>query len=397
MKRFSYNYQFFKKWMTDNNRQINEVLGPMNTTSYQSVNRWMDGEMPMKIDAMLGFCNHFDISPISFFLEDGKPIFSAHYTAPSEKETDLTSCKNPLTIRQTVYNRCSSVGELLNASLNTLKSNQNIVNGTTGIPTGFGKIDEIISGFQNGNLVTIASRPAMGKTSLALSLIKNIAIDLEIPTLLFSIESNSSSILNRIISCSCGVPTYKMQNSSRIQNCEWETIDNNIAMIKKAPLYIDDSARVTICDLREIANRCVAEHGVRLIFIDYFQLIYTQKRSNRSRHDELAELMNELKILARELNIPIILLSQLNRALEDRDGFDGKRPKLSDLRECGVIEEASDIVLFVHRPEYYHIYQDDMGYDLHGMAQIIIAKNKMGHIGDVLLTFDGDCSRFGNP
>lgn len=235
----------------------------------------------------------------------------------------------------------------------------------------------------------------MGKTSLALSIVKNITIDHKIPTLYFSLEMNTASIVNRIISSVCSIPAHKIQ-SGRLLPAEWEALDNNMQTITDAPLYLDDSARVSLYDLSNTAKNSVNDHGVRLIIIDYFQLIQTQNRSNRSRHDELAELMHDLKILARELNVPIILLSQLNRAIEDRDGFEGKRPKLSDLRECGAIEDDSDIVMFVHRPEYYHIYQDEMGRDLHGMAQIIIAKNRMGYTGDVLLSFRGDFTRFEN-
>lgn len=392
MKRYSYNYQFFQNWMKEKGLQINEVLGPMNTSSYQSVNRWMSGEMPMKIEAMLGLCNHFDIPLSSFFLEDGNPV---EFVSPSTYRNEKTNNNTPNRPSKNDYvnKGCSTIGEMVNAALGNLSKISAAANGTSGLPTGFHKIDDIISGLQNGNLITIAGRPAMGKTSLALSIVKNITIDHKIPTLYFSLEMNTASIVNRIISSVCSIPAHKIQ-SGRLLPAEWEALDNNMQTITDAPLYLDDSARVSIYDLSNTARNCVYDHGVRLIIIDYFQLIQTQNRSNRSRHDELAELMHDLKILARELNVPIILLSQLNRAIEDRDGFEGKRPKLSDLRECGAIEDDSDIVMFVHRPEYYHIYQDEMGRDLHGMAQIIIAKNRMGYTGDVLLSFRGDFTRF---
>lgn len=394
MKRYSYNYQFFQNWMKEKGLQINEVLGPMNTSSYQSVNRWMSGEMPMKIEAMLGLCNHFDIPLSSFFLEDGNPV---EFVSPSTYRNEKTNNNTPNRPSKNDYvnKGCSTIGEMVNAALGNLSKISAAANGTSGLPTGFHKIDDIISGLQNGNLITIAGRPAMGKTSLALSIVKNITIDHKIPTLYFSLEMNTASIVNRIISSVCSIPAHKIQ-SGRLLPAEWEALDNNMQTITDAPLYLDDSARVSIYDLSNTARNCVYDHGVRLIIIDYFQLIQTQNRSNRSRHDELAELMHDLKILARELNVPIILLSQLNRAIEDRDGFEGKRPKLSDLRECGAIEDDSDIVMFVHRPEYYHIYQDEMGRDLHGMAQIIIAKNRMGYTGDVLLSFRGDFTRFEN-
>ena len=392
MKKYSYNYQFFQNWMKEKGLQINEVLGPMNTSSYQSVNRWMSGEMPMKIEAMLGLCNHFDIPLSSFFLEDGNPIEFVSASTCRNEETDNNTPNIP-SKNDYVNKGCSPIGGMISAALGNLAKISAAANGTSGLPTGFDKIDDIISGLQNGNLITIAGRPAMGKTSLALSIVKNIAIDHKIPTLYFSLEMNSASIVNRIISSVCSIPAHKIQ-SGRLLPAEWETLDNNMQTITDAPLYLDDSARLSIYDLSNTARNCVNDHGVRLIIIDYFQLIQTQNRSNRSRHDELAELMHDLKILARELNVPIILLSQLNRAIEDREGFEGNRPKLSDLRECGAIEDDSDIVMFVHRPEYYNIYQDFEGHDMREVAQIIITKNRMGHTGDVYLMFNGDLSRF---
>ena len=394
MKKYSYNYQFFQNWMKEKGLQINEVLGPMNTSSYQSVNRWMSGEMPMKIEAMLGLCNHFDIPLSLFFLEDGKPVEFLSAPTCSNEKTDNNTSNAP---SQNDYSNkgCAPISEMVSAALGNLAKISSAANGTIGLPTGFDKIDDIITGLQNGNLITIAGRPAMGKTSLALSIVKNVTIDHKIPTLYFSLEMNSASIVNRIISNACSIPAHKIQ-SGRLLPEEWEALDKNMHSIIDAPLYLDDSARLSINELSNTARNCVNTHGVRLIVIDYFQLIQTQNRSNRSRHDELAELMHDLKILARELNVPIILLSQLNRAIEDREGLEHKRPKLSDLRECGAIEDDSDIVMFVHRPEYYHIYQDEMGYDLHGMAQVIIAKNRMGFTGDALLTFSGDYTRFEN-
>ena len=390
MKKYSYNYQFFQNWMKENNIQINEVLGPMNTSSYQSVNRWMNGDMPMKIEAMLGLCNHFGISPSSFFLEDGKPINPALSQSSHQDE------KTDSVLRSAGADKgCMLVKDSLNTALGMIAKASAMDTDDGAIFTGFDKIDELISGLQGGCLITIAGRPAMGKTSFALSLVRNATIEHKIPTLYFSLEMNSASVVNRIIANICSIPAHKIQNGKLLKE-EWESLDNNIPSIAKAPLYLDDTARLSINDLSNTARNCVIDHGVKLIVIDYFQLIQTRDRSNRSRHDELAELMHELKILARELNVPIVLLSQLNRALEDREGFEGKRPKLSDLRECGAIEDDSDVVMFVHRPEYYHIYQDEMGRDLRGMAQIIIAKHRMGHTGDVLLTFNGKYTRFEN-
>lgn len=295
------------------------------------------------------------------------------------------------------YSGSISINDILSKAVKNITTSAANADGISGIPTGYNKLDDITSGFQNGELITIAGRPAMGKTSFALSIAKNVAIDYEIPTLFFSLEMNAKTIVNRLISNVCEIPTNKILNGQLMPD-EWERLDKRIELLTDKPLFIDDTPGLNIEGISNRIKNCVEENGIKLVIIDYFQLIATPYRSNRTRHDELAEIMHALKILARELNIPIIILSQLNRAVEDREyGLEGKRPILSDLRECGAIEEDSDIVLFVHRPEYYHIYQDDNGKDLHGLAQIIIAKHRMGYTGDVLLAFRGEYVRFENP
>ena len=164
-----------------------------------------------------------------------------------------------------------------------------------------------------------------------------------------------------------------------------------------APLYVDDTPGLSVFELRTKARRLVREHGVKIIMIDYLQLMNAQGMRFSSRQEEVSTISRSLKGLAKELDIPIIALSQLNRGVESREGNEGKRPQLSDLRESGAIEQDADMVLFVHRPEYYHIYQDDHGRDLRGMAQIIIAKHRKGATGDVLLNFRGEFTRFENP
>ena len=164
-----------------------------------------------------------------------------------------------------------------------------------------------------------------------------------------------------------------------------------------APLYVDDTPGLSVFELRTKARRLVREHDVKIIMIDYLQLMNANGMRFSSRQEEVSTISRSLKGLAKELDIPIIALSQLNRGVESREGLEGKRPQLSDLRESGAIEQDADMVLFVHRPEYYHIYEDEKGRDLHGMAQIIIAKHRKGATGDVLLTFRGEFTRFENP
>ena len=268
--------------------------------------------------------------------------------------------------------------------------------GLTGVSTGYFKLDDITSGWQASDLVIIAGRPAMGKTSFALSMAKNIAADLRIPMAFFSLEMSNVQLVNRLISNACEIQGSKILNG-QLQRDEWERLDKNINSLLGAPLYVDDTPGLSVFELRTKARRLVREHGIKLIMIDYLQLMNANGMRFSSRQEEVSTISRSLKGLAKELNIPILALSQLNRGVESREGLEGKRPQLSDLRESGAIEQDADMVLFVHRPEYYHIYQDDNGRDLHGMAQIIIAKHRKGATGDVLLTFRGEFTRFENP
>ena len=203
-------------------------------------------------------------------------------------------------------------------------------------------------------------------------------------------------LVNRLISNACEIQGSKILNG-QLSRDEWDRLDKRINNLQGAPLYIDDTPGLSVFELRTKARRLVREHGVKLIMIDYLQLMNANGMRFSSRQEEVSTISRSLKGLAKELDIPILALSQLNRGVESREGLEGKRPQLSDLRESGAIEQDADMVLFVHRPEYYHIYQDDNGRDLHGMAQIIIAKHRKGATGDVLLTFRGEFTRFENP
>ena len=268
--------------------------------------------------------------------------------------------------------------------------------GLTGVSTGYHKLDDITSGWQASDLVIIAGRPAMGKTSFALSMAKNIAADLRVPLAFFSLEMSNVQLVNRLISNVCEIEGSKILNG-QLNEPEWDRLDKRINNLLDAPLYIDDTPGLSVFELRTKARRLVREHGVKIIMIDYLQLMNANGMRFSSRQEEVSTISRSLKGLAKELDIPILALSQLNRGVESREGLEGKRPQLSDLRESGAIEQDADMVLFVHRPEYYHIYQDDNGRDLHGMAQIIIAKHRKGATGDVLLTFRGQYTRFENP
>lgn len=268
--------------------------------------------------------------------------------------------------------------------------------GLTGISTGFTQLDKITAGWQPSDLVIIAGRPAMGKTSFALSLAKNIAIDSRVPVAFFSLEMNNVQLVNRLLSNVCSISGSKIL-SGQLDPSDWERFDNNIRKMEGAPIYVDDTPGLSVFELRTKARRLVREHGIKVLMVDYLQLMNANGMRFSSRQEEVSTISRSLKGLAKELNIPVLALSQLNRTVEQRDGIEGKRPQLSDLRESGAIEQDADLVLFVHRPEYYRIFQDEKGNDLHGKAQIIIAKHRKGATDDVLLSFRGEYTRFANP
>ncbi len=268
--------------------------------------------------------------------------------------------------------------------------------GLTGVASGFTKLDDMTSGWQKSDLVILAGRPAMGKTSFALSIAKNIAVDNRVATAFFSLEMSNVQLVNRLISNTCEIDSKKIMNG-QLDDSEWARLDRNIRKLDGAPLYLDDTPGLSIFELRTKARRLVREKGVQIIMIDYLQLMNANGMRFGNRQEEVSTISRSLKQLAKELDIPIIALSQLNRSVEKRDDNDGKRPQLSDLRESGAIEQDADMVIFVHRPEYYHIYHDENGNDLRGMAQIIIAKHRKGAVGDVLLHFRGQYTRFANP
>ena len=290
----------------------------------------------------------------------------------------------------------TSLEPVVKEALDKLKQAAANSGGLTGIPTGYVKLDDITSGWQASDLVIIAGRPAMGKTSFALSLAKNIVIDYQIPAAFFSLEMSNVQLVDRLLSNVCEISGKKILNG-QLDDEEWKRIDKNVRRMQTAPLYIDDTPGMSIFELRTKARRLVREKGVKIIMIDYLQLMNANGARFGSRQEEVSTISRSLKGLAKELGIPVLALSQLNRSVENRDGNDGKRPQLSDLRESGAIEQDADMVLFVHRPEYYHIYTDDHGRDLRGMAQIIIAKHRKGATGDVLLNFRGEFTRFENP
>lgn len=267
--------------------------------------------------------------------------------------------------------------------------------GLSGLETGFTQLDKITSGWQNSDLIIIAARPAMGKTAFVLSMAKNITVNYHQPVAIFSLEMANVQLVNRLISNVCEIPSEKLK-SGQLAQYEWSQLDIKVKELYDAPLYLDDTPSLSIFELRTKARRLVREHGIKLIIIDYLQLMNANGTKTSNRQEEISTISRSLKGLAKELNIPIIALSQLNRNNESREGIDGKRPQLSDLRESGAIEQDADIVCFIHRPEYYKIYEDENKNDMRGMAEFIIAKHRNGAVGHILLRFRGEYIKFTN-
>ncbi len=288
------------------------------------------------------------------------------------------------------------IAPVLNQAIDILKKSSENPESTTGIPTGYTRLDEITSGWQRSDLIILAGRPAMGKTSFALSLAKNMAVDNGTPVAFFSLEMSNVQLVNRLMSNTFEIEGTKILNG-RLDDDEWVRLDSNIERLSHAPIYLDDTPGLSIFELRTKAKRLVREKGVKIIMIDYLQLMNANGAKFGSRQEEVSTISRSLKGLAKELDIPIIALSQLNRSVENRKENESKRPQLSDLRESGAIEQDADMVVFVHRPEYYHIYEDQKGNDLHGMAEIIIAKHRKGATDVVTLRFLGQYTRFANP
>ena len=290
----------------------------------------------------------------------------------------------------------SVLAPILDNAIKIVEKAHSNIGGLTGISTGYYKLDDMTCGLQNSDLVIIAGRPAMGKTAFALSLAKNIAADQKIPMAFFSLEMTDVQLANRLISNACGIDSKKLL-SGQLDRIEWDRLDKHLGILTDAPLYIDDTEALSVMDLRTKARRLKQEHDIRLIMIDYLQLMTASGMRYNNRQEEVSLISRSLKGLAKELNIPVLALSQLNRGVESREGVEGKRPQLSDLRESGAIEQDADMVVFLHRPEYYHIYQSENGeIDYRGKAEVIIAKHRKGATDTIMMVFRKEYTRFEN-
>lgn len=264
--------------------------------------------------------------------------------------------------------------------------------GITGVPTGIRDLDKMTAGFQNGDMIIVAARPSMGKTALALSMARNMAVSFQRPVAFFSLEMAYRPIAQRLLSAEAKVDLGKIR-SGNVNDEENMMIVNSMNKLSHSQFFIDDSPMLTVLEIRAKARRLKAENNIEAVFVDYLQFINPPKAESRQR--EISIISSHLKQLAKELDIPVVALAQLNRSVEQRPSKD-KRPVLSDLRESGSIEQDADVVMMVHRPEYYRITEFDDGTSTENMAEIIIAKQRNGPTGIVRTGFVKDYARFEN-
>jgi replicative DNA helicase len=279
--------------------------------------------------------------------------------------------------------------DLMFRAFQELQEKKNHKDGLTGIPSGFSRLDRVTSGWQRSDLVIIAARPGMGKTAFIVSALRNAAVDFAHPVAIFSLEMASLQLVNRLISAEAELESEKIKKGN-LAEFEWQQLVHKTNRLSSAPIFIDDTPGLSILELRAKCRRLKAEHNIQMIVIDYLQLMKGEAGGNREQ--EIASISRALKGVAKELNVPVIALSQLSRGVETRGG--DKRPQLSDLRESGSIEQDADIVMFLYRPEYYKITEWEDGTPSQGGAEVIIAKHRNGSLENVRLKFIGKYTKF---
>ncbi len=286
------------------------------------------------------------------------------------------------------------IGSRLAQTMQEIETLMNQEEDFTGVPSGFPELDRVTGGWQNADLIILAARPSMGKTAFMLTLARNAAIDYDFPVALFSLEMSSKQLVTRMISSEAELPQDKLKNGN-LKEFEYVQLQQKAGSLSDSKIYIDDTPALNIFEMRAKCRRMKKKHGIGLIIIDYLQLM-TGSTDNKSgnREQEISSISRSLKNIAKDLEIPVIALSQLSRAVETRGG--DKRPQLSDLRESGAIEQDADLVIFLYRPEYYEIFEDQEGQSLQGIAEVIVAKHRNGALKNVYLRFVSQYAKFLN-
>ncbi|MFK7847818.1 MAG: replicative DNA helicase [Rhodothermales bacterium] len=289
----------------------------------------------------------------------------------------------------------SSLNDILKGTLANLEAVHGQEGGITGVPSGFTRLDDMTGGWQKTDLIIIAARPSMGKTAFSLAMARNAAMHPEHPAgvAIFSLEMGSHQLAQRLLTSEARVDAQSAR-TGRLSDDDWPNLAKAAGRLSAAPIYIDDTPSLGILELRAKCRRLKAEHDIGLVIVDYLQLMHGSSSGRSNREQEIAQISRSLKSLAKEIDVPVIALSQLSRAVESRGG--DKRPQLSDLRESGSIEQDADVVAFIYRAERYGITVDENGQSTEGMGEIIIGKQRNGPIGSVQLAFVNQYARFEN-
>lgn len=287
--------------------------------------------------------------------------------------------------------------QLMHEAILEIEAKKDQKEGLTGVPSGMADLDRVTAGWQPSDLVIIAARPGMGKTAFVVSCMRNAAVDFGDAVAIFSLEMSAIQLVNRLISAEAELESEKIKKGN-LADHEWEQLVHKTSKLTEAPIFIDDTPGLSILELRAKCRRLKAQHDIKMIVIDYLQLMSgdTSKSGGGggNREQEIASISRALKGIAKELNVPVLALSQLSRAVETRGG--DKRPMLSDLRESGSIEQDADMVIFLYRPEYYDITEDEDGLPTAGTGEVIIAKHRNGSLENVKLKFIGRFTKFAN-
>lgn len=285
----------------------------------------------------------------------------------------------------------STMPDLVNAAILDIENAKNSGSDLRGVPSGYGGLDAITQGWQKSDLIILAARPSMGKTALALNLARNAAVTFNRPVAFFSLEMSSVQLVTRLISSESYLPADKLRSGNLAQH-EWLQLTTKITPLVNAKMYIDDTPQLSIFELRAKCRRLKQQFDIQMVYVDYLQLMTTGGDNRGNREQEISNISRSLKSLAKELEIPVLALSQLSRSVETRPG--SKKPILSDLRESGAIEQDADMVIFIYRPEYYGLTEDEEKNNTQGLAVINIAKHRNGKLGDVNLKFVAQYARF---
>nr|WP_146341899.1 replicative DNA helicase [Nesterenkonia sp. NBAIMH1] len=319
-------------------------------------------------------------------VEAGTKIVQLGHTADGEVEAIVNEAQAE--IYSVAENRQSadyvSLSEVLAPTIDEIETNAAHDGSLTGIPTGFRELDELTHGFHGGQMIVVAARPAMGKSTLALDFARSASVNNQMPTAFFSLEMGRTEIATRLLSAESRVLFGDLRKGN-LKDEDWEKISQAVDKLDNVPLFIDDSPNMSLMEIRAKCRRLKQRNGLKFVILDYLQLLSSGKRVE-SRQQEVSEFSRTLKLLAKEIDVPIIALSQLNRGSEQRPD---KKPQVSDLRESGSIEQDADMVLLLHRPEVY-----DKETERAGEADIIVAKNRNGPTRDIVVAFQGHYARF---